>query len=58
MKNYVPIEKRSKKEQKAIARSRRATWGGISPVTRTPANPKAYSRTAAKKACRAAEIEE
>ena len=58
MKSYVPIEKRSKKEQKAIARSRRTTWGGMSPVTRVPANPKAYSRADATQACREAHDDE
>lgn len=44
MEKYVPIEKRSKKERRALDRSRRVTWGAISPVTRKPANPKAYKR--------------
>jgi len=44
MRKYVPIEKRAKKERRALDRSRRSTWGAISPVTRRPENPKAYKR--------------
>ena len=44
MEKYIPIEKRSKKEKQALAKERRGTWGVLNPVTRKPANPKAYSR--------------
>ena len=55
--NYVPVEKRSKKEQKALNAEKRATWGSMNPVTRRPQNPKAYDRkksqAAARKECAA-----
>jgi hypothetical protein len=44
MDKYVPIEKRSKKAKQALAKARRGTWGPLNPVTRMPANPKAYNR--------------
>lgn len=31
---YVPVAKRSKKEQRAYHSAQRGSWGGISPVTR------------------------
>ena len=43
MTKYVPYEKLSKKKQRAMNAERRETWS-ISPVTRKPANPKAYNR--------------
>lgn len=45
MKKYVPIEKMSKKAQKALHQSRRTTWGELNPVTRRPENPAAYQRS-------------
>lgn len=44
MKKYVPYEKLSKKERRAIDLRRRGSWGGLSPVTRKPKNPRAYDR--------------
>ena len=41
---YIPVEKRSKKVQRELAKSRRGGWGPLNPVTRKPENPKAYSR--------------
>jgi hypothetical protein len=41
---YVPLEKRSKQEQKEHYAARRGSWGAISPVTKKPPNPKAYNR--------------
>jgi len=49
MKQYVPIEKRSKKEQKAYHASKRNTWGPLNPVTRRSENPKAYNRQKSRK---------
>ena len=43
MTKYVPYEKLSKKKQRSLNAKRRETWS-ISPVTRKPANPKAYNR--------------
>ena len=41
---YTPLEKRSKREQKAYHASRRGSWSEVNPVTRKPPNPKAYIR--------------
>ncbi len=48
MKQYIPYEKRSKKEQRKINASRRNTWGPLCPVTRKPENSKAYHRQKAR----------
>ena len=45
---FVPYEKLSKKEKRALDRARRGGWGALSPVTRRPDNPKAYKRTKAR----------
>ena len=44
MERFVPYEKMSKKQQKAVDAKRRGSWGGLNPVTRKPENPKAYNR--------------
>lgn len=44
MENFVPFEKLSKKKQKELNAMKRRGWNGINPVTRKPANPKAYNR--------------
>ena len=44
MEKYIPYEKLSKKEQRKIDAQRRGSWGSLSPVTRKPANSKAYNR--------------
>lgn len=49
MKSFVPYEKLSAKEKRRIDRERRGSWNGICPVTRKPANPKAYNRAKAKR---------
>ncbi|MDR1669057.1 MAG: hypothetical protein LBR76_03790 [Oscillospiraceae bacterium] len=41
---FVPLEKRSKREQQAYHASRRGSWGGVNPVTKMSPNPKAYNR--------------
>jgi hypothetical protein len=40
----IPYEKLSKKAKKELDRRKRRDWGGISPVTRKPDNPRAYNR--------------
>ena len=40
----IPYEKLSKKTKKELDRRKRRDWGGISPVTRKPDNPRAYNR--------------
>lgn len=44
MDRFVPLDKKSKKEQKQFHARQRKTWEGISPVTRTVPNGKAYNR--------------
>ena len=41
---FVPYGKLSKKKKREADRARRGSWGGISPVTRRPDDPKAYKR--------------
>ena len=41
---YIPLGKRSKREQEAHFSARRGSWGEINPVTKKPPNPKAYIR--------------
>ena len=43
MEKFIPYEKLSKKKQRELDARRRTVWT-ISPVTRKPANPKAYNR--------------
>ena len=42
---FVPYEKLSKKEKKKANAAKRNTWGELNPVTRVPANSKAYNRS-------------
>ena len=42
---FVPKEKLGKKAKRELDRARRATWGGVNPVTRRAENKKAYKRT-------------
>ena len=49
MEKFVSYEKLSKKKKRELNAKRRGTWGGLSPVTRKPANPKAYNRAKARK---------
>ena len=44
MEKFIPYEKMSKKQRKAVDARRRGSWNGLNPVTRKPANPKAYNR--------------
>ena len=46
MEKFIPYEKLSKKKQRELNAARRGTWT-INPVTRKPANPKAYNRKTA-----------
>ena len=47
MEKFIPYEKLSKKKQRELNAARRSTWT-INPVTRKPANPKAYNRKTAR----------
>ena len=44
MEKFIPYEKLSKKEKRKIDQTKRQTWGELNPVTRKPANSKAYNR--------------
>ena len=44
MEKFIPFEKLSKKEKKKMNQAKRQTWGELNPVTRKPANSKAYNR--------------
>lgn len=48
MEKYIPYEKLSKKQKKALNSQKRSTWGSLNPVTRKPQNSKAYNRQKAK----------
>ena len=44
MAKMIPYEKLSKKQQKALNKAKRGSWGSLNPLTRTPPNSKAYNR--------------
>ena len=44
MEKFIPYEKMSKKQRKAVDARRRGSWNGLNPVTRKPASPKVYNR--------------
>ena len=46
MRKFVSYEKLSKKKKRELDAQKRGGWGGLSPVTRKPKNPKAYNRKA------------
>jgi len=50
MKQFVPLDKQSKKAQREYHSKQRGTWNGISPVTRIVPNGKAYDRNRIKRA--------
>lgn len=41
---YVPLEKRSKKEQRRENAKKRGDWNGVNPVTRTVQSKRVYNR--------------
>ena len=49
MEKFIAYEKLSKKKKRELDAKRRSSWGGVNPVTRKPANPKAYNRAKARK---------
>ena len=44
MEKFIPYEKLSKKEKRKLNLAKRQTWGELNPVTRKPANSRAYNR--------------
>lgn len=49
MNRYVPLNKQTKKQQKAHHSARRNSWGAVHPVTRIAESRKAYDRAREKK---------
>ena len=49
MTQFVSLSKQSKKAQKEYHTKQRGSWHGLSPVTRTCPNGKAYDRNQAKR---------
>ncbi|MCR5135793.1 MAG: hypothetical protein K6C12_01660 [Oscillospiraceae bacterium] len=49
VKKTIPLEKQSKKNRRSYHAAQRGTWNGLNPVTRMPANPRAYNRMKAKR---------
>ena len=45
-KKFVPMEKRSKKEQREAAKAQRGSWFGVNPVTRSTPNSHEIKRRA------------
>jgi hypothetical protein len=41
---YVPLAKRSKREQREYHAAQRKNWGEVNPVTKTIPNKKVYNR--------------
>ena len=52
MKQYVTIDKRSKKAQKEYYSKQRITWGELNPVTRSVPSGKTYNRNKNKREIR------
>ena len=52
MKQHLPLNKQSKRAQRAYHAARRGGWHGLSPVTRVRPSGKAYDRSRAKRAAR------
>ena len=48
MEKMIPAAKLSKKKRRELAAKQRGSWGGLSPVTRVPPNPRAYNRKKAR----------
>lgn len=44
MEKLIPLSKMSKKARKAYNESKRGSWNGLNPITRTNAKSKGYNR--------------
>lgn len=53
----VPLKKQSKKQQREFYSSRRGSWNGVCPVTRSVESRKNYDRNQAKREARSAALE-
>ena len=49
MTKFIPYEKLSKKQQKAVNAAKRKSWDGVNPVTRVSVSEKAYNRARARR---------
>ena len=58
MERFVPLDKRSKREQKEFYKTQRKTWNDINPMTRVIQSAKAYNRTMQKARDRKRQSEE
>lgn len=54
MRKMIPLNKQSKKKQKAYYDSQRGSWYGVDPVTRVVPSGKLYQRTKERKRIRQA----
>lgn len=54
MDKFIPLSKQSKAAQKKFYKAQRGSWHGLSPVTRSVPNGKAYDRAKAKQSGRRA----
>lgn len=45
MKQFIPYDKRSKKDQKEHTLKQRGSWNGVNPVTKTTKRPNTYKRS-------------
>ena len=48
MDRFIPLNKKSKKEQKKFHSMQRKDWNGLNPMTRTVPNGKGYDRNKVK----------
>ena len=58
MKQSVPLNKQSKRAQRAYHAARRGSWYGLSPVTRVTPSRKTYYRNRAKREARTSFLSE
>lgn len=49
MLKMVPLQKRSKKQQKQYHQAKRGSWNGVNPVTRSVPSSKIYDRAQEKR---------
>ncbi|HNW87729.1 MAG TPA: hypothetical protein PLP25_10050 [Candidatus Limiplasma sp.] len=45
MSKFIPYQKLPKKQQRAMDREKRGTWGAVQPITRCPARSGVYNRS-------------
>ena len=45
MRKFIPYQKLPKKQQRAMDREKRGSWGQVKPITRCPLRSDAYNRS-------------